>query len=376
MSEIGLLLEKLRTGGCWERKGHIADLITYPEGSYTATVEEWLRSGSDALLRNIAMETYRALGCRAHASLISLLREGDADVRVLAASLLGDIGDGGAVSRLIEALNDDEVNVRVAAAEALGKTGGELAICALADLLNGTPWEAMAAIEAYGSIGGERALQVLNQCMEWEDYRVITCSALGRAGNRETLRHLESCTAAGCMEEPLLKAMVQIAEREGVRLSSEFLSPLVPFLMELQLSPIDEVRTSAFVALSWSEDSRGIPYFIAALDDAELQEHAVQGLVSLGERAVCDLVEALRKPLANRVIVAKVISMAGGASSLLPFASDEDPGVRTEVALALGPLRTPEAGNALCALRDDSDKEVRAAAKNAMEKFREGSVLL
>jgi HEAT repeat protein len=372
MEDIGLLMEKLRSSGCWERQGLIDDLLAHPEDGYIPTLEEWLRNGRDAGLRNIAMETYRALGCKAHTSLISLLSDRDADVRVFSASLLGDVNDREAIAGLIGALDDAEVNVRVAAAEALGKIGDEETVCDLASALNGSPWEAMAAIEAIGRIGGDRARQVLEQCIEWEEYLLITCEAIGRAGNRESLRHLEDHALAGNTGGAVVKAMVEIAEREKIRLSSAFLSRMVPILVELQGSPLEDVRRAAFVALSWAEDMRGLPFLIDALDNGELQEYAVCGLIALGEGAADGLADALRKRTGSRGALAKVLSMTGGVRPLLAFVTDEDAEVRTEAVLAIGSLGTMEAKDALQKLANDTSEEVRTAAKQMLEKYGKG----
>jgi HEAT repeat protein len=369
MEDIRSLLERLKQSGLWERRGLIECLLVHPDDNYAPVLEEWLRNGSDALLRNIAMETYRTLGCRAHASLVSLLSDADSDVRIFAASLLGDVKDREAVAGLIKALDDPDANVSVAAAEALGNIGDESAVCPLTAALNGSQWEAMAAIEAIGRIGGDRALQVLHQCLEWEEYRPITCEAIGGAGNRESLGHLEKCVLAGNPNGPALKAMVDIAEREGTPLPCTVLSGMVHFLVDLQESPNADVRKAAFIALSWSKDMRGLPFFLSALDECELQEYAISGLVSLGERGARGIVEALRKPALNRAILAKVVAMTGEASLLLPFVADDDAEVRAEVAVAIGPLQTGEAKEALMTLMSDPSEEVRAAAGQWLEKF-------
>jgi HEAT repeat protein len=92
MTEIQDLFEDLKSSDWWDRKNAIEKLLGYPEDSYLPVLAEWLRNHDDALLRNASMETYRALGIRAVDSLSSLLRDDDADVRLFAANILGDIG--------------------------------------------------------------------------------------------------------------------------------------------------------------------------------------------------------------------------------------------------------------------------------------------
>lgn len=369
MQEIQEILNDLKSSNWWVRKNSIENLISYPEDKYLTVLEEWLRNNDDALLRNAAMEAYRVLGAKALNSLISLLKDIDDDVRVFAANVLGDVKDATALPALIDALKDNNANVRVASAEALGKIGDKRAVNALAGAIGDVSWISMACIEAIGEIGGEKALTVLNKCLEKEEYRGITLAAIEKAGNQNFIRHL---TPFVDKEDDLrgitLKAVVNIAEREGIRPMPAYFMNLVPFLLELQKSPQPELRRAAFIALSWSEDIRGIQYFIDNLNNEDLQEYAIKGLISLGKKTVPGIIDALRKPSGNRVALAKILSMLGEGPALLRFADDHDAEVRTEVALAIGTLTNDRAKEALLRLEQDSADEVRAAARLSLKK--------
>ena len=93
MEEIRVLLNNLKNSDWWIRKETIRKLLDYPENLYMSDLEEWLRNGEDALLRNASMETFKELGERALGSLGCLLRDEDVDVRIFAANVLGDIMD-------------------------------------------------------------------------------------------------------------------------------------------------------------------------------------------------------------------------------------------------------------------------------------------
>ena len=101
------------------------------------------------------------------------------------------------------------------------------------------------------------------------------------------------------------------------------------------------LRRAAFIALSWSGDMRGLPYFLKAFQDDLLVEYALNGLLALGKKAVPEIVETMKKPGKNNGMLAKVLSMIGEKETLMLFVNDEDDEVRTEVALAIGSLRTP-----------------------------------
>lgn len=367
MQEIQGLLDSLKNGDWWARKRCISKLLAHPEALYLPVLEQWLRNGDDALLRNASMEIYKALGRRSIDSLISLLQDLDGEVRIFAANVLGDIGDNACFDSLAKALDDPDIRVRHAAAEALGKIADERANDALARKIQDVPWVAMAAIAALGDIGGERAVDILHSCLDSEEYRGIACCALERAGDIRSVEFLGRFLGKDPVGELALKAAVNICQKNGTSLPSSYLGHLIPVLMDLQCSPKEEIRKSAFIALSWASDARAAPYLISALQDQELQEYAVNGLILLGSRAEPYLTGSLQNPGQQRVILAKILSMSGEYQSLLFFADDYDSEVRTEAALAIGHLNSPDAEKTLQKLLLDQVEEVRAAAGISMK---------
>jgi len=130
--EIRLLLGNLRDTDWWVRKETIGRLLDYPENMYLSDLEEWLRNGEDALLRNASMEVFKELGDRALGSLGRLLKDEDVDARIFAANVLGDIKEPTALGGLADALQDPDDNVRIApeivkAMKKPGKNNGVLA---------------------------------------------------------------------------------------------------------------------------------------------------------------------------------------------------------------------------------------------------------
>ena len=356
------MLGNLKDNDWWVRKETARKLLAYHEDLYLSDLEKWLRNGKDAVLRNASMETYKELGERALGPLVFFLGDEDSDVRIFAANVLGEIKSPAALQALVKALQDPDDNVRSAVIEALGKIGDPRAVDPLTALLGTMPWIAMAAIEALGRIGGEKALSALYECLENPGYSGMACSALEKAGDRNSIKRLDPLMDRDDIKELVLQTIVGIAEREKVDLLPSQFSCDIAQLTAWLNSPRDGVRRAAFIALSWSGDSGGLPYFLKAFQDDLLLEHAVKGLLSLGDRAVPAIVRAMQQPCRNKGMLAKVLAMIGAKEELMPFAGDEDNEVRAEVALAIGQLRTPEAAGALRVLSRDPIEEVRAAA--------------
>ncbi|MBI5102630.1 MAG: HEAT repeat domain-containing protein [Nitrospirae bacterium] len=360
---IHRLLSDLARQDFWSRRTGISDLTKRPEKEYVGCLEECIRNHEDADLRNTAMEIYTALRGRAYPSLRSLLKDEDHEVRLFAVNVLHQMRDEGSLPLLLESLRDPDLNVRTASAEALGGLGDEAAIPALRASLEDEPWVVMAAIHAIGEIGGEEGRALLSQCLGREGCAEMSITALKRAGNRDSIRHLTKCFEFDELAELALDAIVTISEREGVRPQPEYFLSLVPQLLRIFESQKGEMRRHAFTALCWSEDIRGLSCLIDAVRDDELQEQAIEGLILIGRKAVCSITDELKGTAGgHRAMLAKVLSMIGENMALLQFWEDEDPEVRVEVALAIRSLDMERARQALICMRKDPCEEVRQAA--------------
>jgi HEAT repeat protein len=359
-------LERLSRQDWWSRKKAIAELSAAPEERCLGYLEAGIRNHDNADVRNTAMEVYKELGARSFPSLARLVKDGDPEVRLFAVNILSEVADRRSLPILSGAIGDEDVNVRVAAAEAMGRIGDRSVLGSLSNVLGDEPWVAMAAIHAIGEIGGEEALDLLYGCLARREYPEIVIAAIEKSGNRHSIRHLASCFD-GPLAEPALKAIVEIAKNEEVRPQPEYFISLVPVLLGMIDSPDPMVKESAFTALCWSRDIMALPYFIEAVKDQQFQEYAIEGLLGIGRRAVCSIVDEMRDSAGrHRPVLAKVLSMIGEGKALLQFADDEDPEVRTEAALALGSLHLKRAAQTLSRMLSDPSDEVRTAAERSL----------
>lgn len=362
------ILKGLSKKDWWSRQQEIAEMIKSPADEFYGCLEESIRNHEDADIRNTAIEVYSALGVRSLGSLSRLLEDHDPEVRLFAVNILCEMGDKDTVPFLISSIKDPDINVRVATAEALGSTGNEAALDILEQALGDEPWVVMAAINAMGEIGGDKALAMLYKCCNEKAYEEISIAALEKAGNRQSIQHLTELFERSDHKETVLKAVVKIAERERVRPRPEYFIHLVPVLLSMLESPNQEMKRYAFIALCWSRDILALPYMLEAVMDDELQEYAIEGLLCLGRMAVCSIIDELKDSRgSHRVVLAKVLSMIGEKKALLQFAEDEDPEVRTEVALAIARLDMSRASQILEKMQSDPSEEVQLAARKSLD---------
>ncbi len=367
MNDIKDILSELGSQEWYMRNRVFEVLLNYPEDMYLDYMEEALRNHDNDILRNAAMEFYMRLGQRAIKSLLKLVVDKDHEVRIFAANLLGEIKAGEAVLPLIERLTDEDVNVRMAAAEALGKIGDPSAVTALGKAINDEPWVAMAAIRSLGEIGGNKALDILYKTLEITDYRGITFEAIEKAGDAQALTYLTPFVDKDELREFALKAIAHIAEKEDVRIESEYFLSLMPVLIQLQQSPNYDIRKASLTALSWTGDVRAIQSLLKALEDEELQDYAISGILNIGKKAMPEIIAALRdRERKYRNILVRIMLLFDEFLPLMQFYNDEDPEVRAEVAIALGKIRTVESRTILMKLTEDPEEEVRLAAEMSL----------
>lgn len=367
------LLKALPDKDWWGRQRAIRDIITRPEEEYLIHLEEGLRNDDDANVRNAVMEVYRALGSRALPALGRLVKDADPEIRLFAVNILFDIADKRGLPLLLFTIHDSDINVRVSSAEALGAIGGGRALAALKEALGDESWVAVAAVHSLGEIGGEEALHILYDCLDRQELRDIAIVALEKAGDVKSIRHLTEYFLRSELREIVLKAIVKIGEKERVKPAPEYFLGIVPALIEMMISSSSEMKRYAFIALCWSQDVAGLSYMIDALRDEDLQEYAIEGLLGIGRRSVCAIVDEMKASRGNhRPVLAKVLVMIGEGKALLQFAEDDDPEVRTEAALALGCLDLERAKLTLIKMLSDPHGEVREAARSTIDKLEAG----
>lgn len=149
-------------------------------------LEAALRDGNDPGRRNAARAVFAALGgtrgseaARRHLEQLAT-RDADPDVRVLAASALGETANPAALPALVRVLRDRDANVAAAAADALGNLGAAAGVRPLTALLGeGDPWRAAAAAVALGRLAHAGALPALRAALLDPVVGAVAAEAIG-----------------------------------------------------------------------------------------------------------------------------------------------------------------------------------------------------
>lgn len=187
---------------------------------------------------------------------IRLLKQSNPQIRAIAVSALGDIGDKSAVPDSIETLKDSDAGVRLQSVIALGRLADVSAVPALIEALNDSDYYVRDnAAWSLGVIGDTSAIPALIETLR---------NAHGEAHNNSVY------------------ALMKL----GV--------PAIPALTECFLNNIDARHRCTSVLLGMGEV--GVPVFIKAFSkgDLSLCSYAVQALVASGSVAVPALLEALK----------------------------------------------------------------------------------
>lgn len=416
----GAALAELASEQGWRRERALHRLCGVRGGeALLPPLEQGLRSGDDPERRNAARSALAALAspaARAEAAALGALdrlatADADPDVRLLAASALGESGNPLARAPLERALRDEWNNVVAAAADALGVLGDARAVPALAERVrNGDVWSRLAATVALGRIGDPAAIPALQEAALDLATAEAASAALGEIARPEGLGVLRVPARS---EDAFVRAAAQraaaeilaanpglippewlresLGEREGelvrdlgrgagdatARLLGIVGTPgAAGALLERMADP--EQRPSIAAGLALLPAEVALPAILARLPEAGAPERAA--LLGVLPRPVDSadverVARLLRSPDPEvRGAAAEALARADEAVAL-PRLLDAlaDPAARAGATLALGRLGGDHCAR-LTELLDDADARVREAAADGIARCSAGAV--
>jgi HEAT repeat protein len=309
--------------------------------------------------------------------LISLTDE-DSAIRNVAALRLGEIRDEAAIHPLLDALKDEDSKVRYNAAWALGKIGDKQTISSLLNVLNNQNEEndvRGSAAQALGRIGDKQAVNGLLKALQdnSHDIHSAMADALGRIGDNKAVEGLiaalkhKNCPAVWSIS----LALGHIGDHRAV-----------DSLMEVFNNERGFVRETALVSLGRIGGEKATKILIEKLsdDDPGIRSTAAQALGDAlektdSEEAVGALLNTLADeygaPLwfaANTLIQVNIKKLSAGLARAL---SHENNYVRRKAAQVVGfySIESNIFEELSRMASTDADREVRAAAADAKEKF-------
>jgi HEAT repeat protein len=323
------------------------------------TLENGLRDGRDAERRNAARAVYASLADPAAAdsdtALDSLIRlattDTDPDVRLLAATALGESHNPGARPALERVLADPNSNVAATAADALGELGDHRAVDRLAKATAaGDAWVRIAAVVSLGRLGDPRALPALARAVEDPVIAEAAAAALGAIGDAAGLPLLEPLLhqTAPTRETAVEAASLILAANPGLAPSQRLRAALrerVPVLRNRLVRTGDE---GAALLLGTAGTPEAATTLVAALSGP----HAAAAAAGLSR-----LPPALAR------------------SALLGALPELGPEGRAWALSALPPLGDPAAIEQLLPYLAAPEEEVRVAAAECLARSDEERVL-
>jgi HEAT repeat protein len=268
------------------------------------------------------------------------LRSADVDLRILAASALGESENADAVPALVAALEDPAPNVVAAAADALGALRDPSSLEPLARLtVHGEAWVRLAAVVALGRLGDVRALPALERLAAEPGLEGALVEALQRLGHPAALPLLERLYPA-VPEQALVAAAAILSATTG-------------------LEPPAWVREGA------AERAPGVLHRMI-----QEQEPAVARLLGLGatDEAIETLLHLACAPRRSEAALNGLVAvppelLAEPILSRLPTAEPDD---QVMMLSLLPPLQTLDRAQPVVPLLTDADARVRAAAAEAL----------
>ena len=154
------------------------------------TLVGFLRSDSDAVLRNAALEILKLRGRRSFSLAAELLADLEPDVVLQGVLILDHLKDPRAVEPLRSVLHHADPNVEQAAIVAIGHLGDARTIPDLLPFLESETWLQVAAMQALGDLRSPRAIAPLRSLLDDPVVGFMAAEAMAQIGGPEALAHL------------------------------------------------------------------------------------------------------------------------------------------------------------------------------------------
>lgn len=330
--------------------------------------------------RNLAAEILVTIGAPAVPAMLQHIEDDDIDVRKFLVDILGRIRDERAVEPVCQRLRDGNTNVVCSAAEALGEIGSAKAAVHLIATYARTEDARLPVVEALGKIGDRSTLKHLYEFLKTDDVmiRYATLEAIGRIGVSDSVKKLAPFLYSPdrAIAETALMAIIHISNRSNRhdRGATEDL-PLHRFtslLFDGIRNRNEDVTKFTLNRLTHWHGNTVIEELLGTIDfvDDDIFRWIADILAGVGYPAgkmiTKKLATASNRFKIKLLDVLKYIIVGDLAEEILPLADVQDPEVRQRVAHLLGISGYSRAIQTLKKLALDANGHVRAAALSAL----------
>ena len=296
------------------------------------------------------------------------LRSDVPELRMAAASALGQLGEPSAVPKLVNALDDDNPNVRVRACAALAQLDHPKAVPPLMNRLSDPHNEVRReAAVALASIGTDQALAALLDMLDDPNtsIRRIAAASLGEAGPVRAVQPLTDALndQSSAVRSAAVFSIIELLSNAPTQQSHQIRDTVVSELKgadSATIEPLVEILKNS----SQTRQCRNAAWFLGrVVEDAE------PDIVSV-------LVDALESDdNSTAQFAATSLAEIGGElveDELLEFVSEtnNDAEARAKAVYVLGQIGGQRSADKIQQLTEDDEKQVRKRAFAAVSKFR------
>ena len=395
----------------WQvRRAAVRAIAGRTDAALVDTIVAALREGHrDFSVLSSALQLLTLTGLDLTRSLIGLLEDSDADLRVQAALGLGSQRNPEATTALIGALDDDDSNVCFHAIEALGKLRAGAAVQRLVAIAQSRDFFlAFPAVESLVQIGDPSSAASLVPLLGDPMLSASVAEALGRIGDEDAIPALvDALRSEDSPVVALVGAIASIHHRQvevvgdGAAIEDLVRRTIDPSALDRILNSVGQAEGDALrqliVVVSWLKGEAipralatllgrtsvhhnvvealvrfgapAVELLIAQLSDEDLntRRSAVIALGRIGDRrAVPALVSLLASDDRDLLVhIEGALSRIGDARAFEPLLlrlGDDDAAVRQAAIGALNSIGDPRMGARMAQLLDDSNPRVRESA--------------
>ena len=331
-------------------------------------------------LLNSALQVLAASDVDTVSSLMELLKNPNADLRMQAALALGEQRDASATEALIAALNDEDTNVWYHAVEALGKLKAAGAVDALVEIAESKDFFlTFAALDALTKIGDARIVPRIMPLLEDELLAIPAVNLLGQLGDESTVAPLTALlnNPTGPVEA-VADALATLSDRyeeqygEGRYIadltSREILPTGVQNLLDTLEVPGKEDYRSIALVLGWVKGAGVDRALTRLMGRVDLRDEIIEALVRHGSATAGLLISQLKaEDLEVRRSAVVALGRIGDASATPALVNTlDDESLVIDSANALAEIGDPQAVDGLLNLIGDEDASIRQAAVAAL----------